>query len=281
MLSSFIYQNKQIDVALNSFLASQPLASPSSKLSEEGRLLIADFRNVVQQAKHLFLTKNDGDLLQDFIWQCQQVTGGDAKLPNSTLDKATAQQHGNQALDGLRTLGTLIISNGQFRKLLNDATILIRDIAGDAATNAAGRLKASDEKLAQIDHPAADDTWHDVPSVTELKGQARDIYGKNKPFSRKEAQDAAAHAQNTGDTRTGAQVAAENLSTSARENVPQETQDNLGKAGDATRTQAKNYLNKKMPQERREQTIWRLKKMVVEIQNHPDCEPNLMFVLHL
>jgi hypothetical protein len=31
-------------------------------------------------------------------------------------------------------------------------------------------------------------------------------------------------------------------------------------------------LKDKMPQERREQTIWRLKKMVVEIQGHQDCE---------
>ena len=229
---------------------------------------------MVQQAKHLFLTKNDGNLLQDFIWQCQHITAGDAKVTNSALDKATAQQHGNQALEGLRTLGTLIISNGQFRKLLNDATVLIRDIAGDAATNAAGKLSPSDDKLAQIDHPAADDTWHDVPSVSELKGQARDLYGKNKPFSRKDAQEATAQAQSAGDRQEGAQSAADTLNTRARENVPQETQDNLAKTGDAARTQARNYLNKKMPQERREQTIWRLKKMVVEIQNHPDCKPS-------
>lgn len=42
---------------------------------------------------------------------------GNAKLPGAPIDKGTAQQHGNQALDGLRTLGTLLISNGQFRKL--------------------------------------------------------------------------------------------------------------------------------------------------------------------
>jgi hypothetical protein len=27
-----------------------------------------------------------------------------------------------------------------------------------------------------------------------------------------------------------------------------------------------------MPQERRDRTIWRLRKMVVEIQGHPDCK---------
>lgn len=34
----------------------------------------------------------------------------------------------------------------------------------------------------------------------------------------------------------------------------------------------KNYLSEKVPKERREQTIWRLKKMIIEIQGHADCK---------
>lgn len=93
------------------------MASPSSRLSSEGRDLIADVRDVVERAKILLLTKNEGNLLQDFIWQTQNISGGNAGTPNAPIDKETAKQHGNQALDGLRTLGTLILSNGQFRKL--------------------------------------------------------------------------------------------------------------------------------------------------------------------
>ncbi len=98
-------------------MKAQALSNPSQKLSAEGRALVADFRDVVEQAKYLLLTKNEGNLLQDFIWQSQKIDGGDAALPNAPIDKDTAKQHGNQALEGLRTLGTLIISNGQFRKL--------------------------------------------------------------------------------------------------------------------------------------------------------------------
>ncbi len=79
--------------------------------------MVADFRDVVEQAKYMLLTKNQGDVLQDFIWQSQQVSGGSAAVPGAPVDKDTAKQHGNEALEGLRTLGTLIISNGQFRKL--------------------------------------------------------------------------------------------------------------------------------------------------------------------
>ena len=78
---------------------------------------MGDLRNVIEQAKVLLLTKNEGNLLQDFIYQTGQVSGGNAKLPGAPVDKDTATQHGNQALEGLRTLGTLVLSNGQFRKL--------------------------------------------------------------------------------------------------------------------------------------------------------------------
>lgn len=104
-------------MALNSLLASRGLASPSARLSPEGRGLIADIRDVVEKAKILLLTKNEGNLLQDFIWQTQNISGGNVGTPNAPVDKETAKQDGNQALDGLRTLGTLILSNGQFRKL--------------------------------------------------------------------------------------------------------------------------------------------------------------------
>ena len=78
---------------------------------------MADLRAVIEQAKILLLTKNEGNLLQDFIWQTSQISASGTQIPGAPVDKSTAQQHGNQALDGLRTLGTLIISNGQFRKL--------------------------------------------------------------------------------------------------------------------------------------------------------------------
>lgn len=52
------------------------------------------------------------------------------------------------------------------------------------------------------------------------------------------------------------------------EKMPEETKNKAREMADKT----KNYLSQKMPQERREQAIWRMKKMVVECQGHADCE---------
>lgn len=104
-------------MALNSFLASPALSKPSAKLSPEGKSLVADVRDVVTQAKRLLLSKNQGNLLQDFIWQTQQFDPKAVSTPGAPVDKEAAKQHGDKALQGLRTLGTLLITNGQFRKL--------------------------------------------------------------------------------------------------------------------------------------------------------------------
>lgn len=291
---------------MNSFLASKPLANPSNRLSTEGQALVKDFRNVVEQAKYLLLTKNQGNLLQDFIWESQKIDVANAALPGAPIGKDAAKQHGNEALEGLRTLGTLIISNGQFRKLLNDATILLRDIAGDAASTAASRVKPGQEQLSQIDHPADDNTWHDVPDLSTggIKSQLKNSVNKKTPVDKNDLRDAAgdatqaSHPDGTRDpadaallagqdrvdgtssglnAQTGVQNGAATLQQRASANIPEETK----QRGRETREKTKNYLSKKMPEERREQTIWRLKKMIIECQGHPDYQQAITTLLDL
>lgn len=257
---------------------------------------------MIEQAKILLLTKNDGNLLQDFIWQTQQISGGNAKTPSAPVDKDTARQHGNEALEGLRTLGTLIISNGQFRKLLSDASILLRDIAGDAATKAATRVNPTEEQLSQIDRPADDNTWHEVPDIS--KGNLQSQFKQNLPFGKKDAEQVAgdatqaAHPAGSRDPADTAQLAAQEqregvpqgvdakagidqTKQSVSEKVPEEDKQRARELRDRQRERLNNYLKGKMPEERREQTIWRLKKMVVEVQGHQDYQQAIETLLRL
>ncbi|CAJ2506622.1 Uu.00g078080.m01.CDS01 [Anthostomella pinea] len=288
--------NDQIDVALNSFLASKVLKSPSQKLSPEGRALVGDFQVVVKQAKHLLLSKNEGNLLQDFIWQTQHFDAKTVGAPGAPVDKETAKQHGDQALEGLRTLGTLLITNGQFRKLLNDASTLLRDMVGDAAETAATKVKPSEDALSQIDRPAEDNTWHDAPDFSKenIKGQLNSLSKSDPTKDAKAVASSGADAaqQNTSNTidnrddaqrnaQAGGQAGAKAAVNEAKARVPDETQENAKKAAAEYRARVKQYLSKKVPQDRREQTIWRLKKMVLECQQHPDYQQAISTLLDL
>lgn len=179
---------------------------------------------------------------------------------------------------------------------MSDASVLLRDIAGDAAQKTATRINPSEDALNQIDDPADDNTWHDVPTMSNLKTQAKDQYNKQKPFSRSDMQNAAGDATQTAhpsgsrdpadaamleaesrdqgtdsgmDPRAGANAAMGNLRSQASGNVPDETKEKARN----TRDRTTNYMREKVPKERREQTIFRLKKMIVEIQSHSDCKP--------
>ncbi|ORY68549.1 uncharacterized protein BCR38DRAFT_363053 [Pseudomassariella vexata] len=286
--------NDQIDVALNSFLASKAISSPSPKLSAEGQSLIVDFKNVVKQAQILLLSKNEGNLLQDFIWQTSQFDAKSVNTPDVPLAKETVKQHGDKAREGLRTLGTLLITNGQFRKLLNDATILLRDMAGDAAANAATRVKPSEEKLAQIDKPADDNTWHDAPDLSKatLKSQLQNVYKGDVKKDAEAVADASINAAQSNASAVDAQAGVETAQNSAtqqvKQNVPNDVQEQTKEMKDSAKKRAaeyrartKEYLAQKMPQERREQTIWRLKKMVLECQQHPDYQQAIATLLDL
>ena len=180
---------------------------------------------------------------------------------------------------------------------MSDASILLRDIAGDAAQKAANRVNPSEEQLGQIDQAAEDNTWHDVPDLSRdnIRNQAKAQYNKQKPFSRDDAQnalgDATQNAHPSGardpaetavlagqeqrydqdqgvDAKAGAKQGLSNLGSTASENIPDETKD---RARD-TRNRGMDYMKTKLPKERREQSIWRLKKMIVEIQGHQDCK---------
>ncbi|CAI7636926.1 unnamed protein product [Penicillium pancosmium] len=250
--NSKLPSNKQCDVALNSALNSKALSSPNQELSAEGKVLVKDLRNVIDQSKKLLLSKNDGELLQDFIWQAQQITAGDAKAPNVPVTKEDGKQDASKAADGLKTLGTLLITNGEFRKILSDATVLIRDIAADASQKAANQVRPSEEKLAQIDEPAEENTWHEKPNINK-----DDIKGK---FKKNKTDKSSVGSPSIAESETGTAGDASSV-------TPSEASRRKKLAG-----QTKEYLADKIPKERREQTIWRLKKMIIEVQGHADYQ---------
>ncbi|KAL7935202.1 hypothetical protein V8C35DRAFT_298777 [Trichoderma chlorosporum] len=374
--------NEQIDVALNSFLASRPLSNPSDQLSDEGKLLVEDAREVVKLAKQLLLSKNHGNLIQDFIWQTTHYDTQNVQAPGAPLTKDTAARDKDDALEGLRTLGTLLITNGQFRKLLKDASILVRDMVGDGATNAANWVRPSDEQLRQMDQAAPDNTWHEKPDLSKegFKNQARDIYkGDPKQDARDVASAAAGNGAvpqagttshfgatpqagttsqfgavpqagttsqfgavpqagyapqagtvpqagaipQTGDIpqirvapeaglgpqydvapqsgaftqatapqgavagtsranpTSGIDAAQAVVNQKLDQNLDDETQEKAKTRKEEYRRKAKEYLKKKMPQERREQVIFRLKKIVLECQQHPDYSQAVQTLLRL
>lgn len=140
----------------------------------------------------------------------------------------------------------------------------MRDVAGDATTNAASRVRPSEQDLSQIDRPAQDNTWHEAPKINKeafskeaLKEKAQGFYKGNPKEDAKDIATEGASAVQNGGASTSAAV--DTLQQKADENVDQETKDKAQSKQEEYRARAKEYLKKKMPQDRRDQTVWRLK----------------------
>lgn len=173
--------NQQIDIAMNSALASDMLSNPSKELSREGRELVGDLRDVIKNAQVLLLSKNHRESIQKFIYYTSNASPS-AATPNAPVSQDKAKRDGDRALQSLKTLGTLVITNGQFRKLLSDAGLLLRDMAADAADKAteqatdklgtaSSKLRPDESARKQIDEPAPDNQWHEKPDTQGLKQQ--------------------------------------------------------------------------------------------------------------
>lgn len=111
------------------------------------------------------------------------------------------------------------------------------------------------------------------------KENLKQQYNDRKPFGKQDAKQAANQAADqatnaarqpdgTVSTGEGATAGANHLQQQASANVDEDTKNTAREYRDRT----SGYLKDKIPQERRDQTIWRLKKMIAEIQGHQDCE---------
>lgn len=80
-------------------------------------MIVQDVRDVITRARNLLLVKNEDNLLQEFIWDAENFQKPAVGTPEKPIGKDGAKQDGQQVAEGLKTLGTLLVTNGEFRKL--------------------------------------------------------------------------------------------------------------------------------------------------------------------
>jgi cobalamin biosynthesis Mg chelatase CobN len=161
--------------------------------------------------------------------------------PDVPVSKGTVKKDSKKALKQLRTLGDLIYSNSEFRKLLTDANVLFRDMFADAASKAADVAsdaahqaaqtaedqRPSQEELNNIDNAAngGQDKDKEPPSTDEVKDKAN----KAGQEAKKKGKDAKKTAQ---------------------------------KKGKQTRDDVQEYLKQKFPKQRQDAVVNRLKQVL-------------------
>ncbi|KAI0634782.1 hypothetical protein C8Q77DRAFT_1053762 [Trametes polyzona] len=324
--------NEQIDRFLNYVLQHSPV--DVKDLSPDGRRLIQDTRDIIETARDIVREKNADELFQNFVWHTRDVDVDQAKKdPNEVVpvDKEKAKNDGQQAVQHLRTLLSLVLTNAEVRKLLTDFSVIGRDILARTASKVAEKARPDEERLRQVDESAPRDQFvseggrlvgPDETPVLEARIPGTDTTVSQHP--REELGHGATVKQGNGEVKSGAQAINEaqarkdeavekakrqkedtvnavggdpvpndradaeakksglmNKIRGMRDNltdrVPQEHKDRANEHYDrAKRVLSEEYF----PEERRDQFIYRGKKVIVECQKHKDYQESIQWLLN-
>lgn len=152
--------NEQIDRFLKYVLQNSPV--DTKELSHDGQRLVSDTRDVIETARLIVKEKNADELFQNFIWHTRDVDLSQAKKDPSEVvpvDKAKAKNDGQQAVQHLRTLLSLVLTNAEVRKLLTDFSVIGRDMLARTASKVADKARPDPDRLAAIDESAPRDQF--------------------------------------------------------------------------------------------------------------------------
>ncbi|KAJ3532461.1 hypothetical protein NMY22_g7739 [Coprinellus aureogranulatus] len=358
--------NQQIDETLNYVLNHSPV--DETKLSPEGKNLVQDVRDIIKTAGLMVKQKNADELFQNFIFHTQAVDTNSLKdhatnhvEGSKTLDTDKAKQDGDQAVQHLRTLLTLVLTNSEVRKLLSDFSLIGRDLLAIGASKAASKIAPPEHEMRKVDEAAPSDQFITeggrqvgpnetpvlaegvrVPGVTEgtlrmdpkhdtqpilhtqdgdhipLGDKAKEGYAQYHQVrqqglgaatgqapnideeQRERAQGLAAQAKERakeealeykradeeGDEETkeakkqGVRERLRGMKDSVidtfHERVPEE---HRNKANEQLESSKRFFTEEYFPEERRDQFIFRLKKVVIECQKHNDYQQSMTWLL--
>lgn len=188
---------EQTIVNLRTLLASDVLTPDTPGLSESGRKLMKYSKQWLQEFIDLLRNKNEGDQIQDFIWflihaRISVDTNDLIRTARSTRTKADASASMSLfriksdilliviAYESIKTVGSLLLTNSDFRIFLSDLNTIGRKVFADTANtisdvaeNAANKIEPSSAESEALKKPGGESST--APTAAELEAEALEV----------------------------------------------------------------------------------------------------------
>ncbi|KAE9988517.1 hypothetical protein EG328_010556 [Venturia inaequalis] len=177
----FMPSNEQLIINLRTLLAADILNPNNPDLSDSGRLLIKYSKQWLHQFIELMLHKNSEDQIQDFIWFLSKARiSVDLDDIARKASKSKAKADTAAAYQSLQTVGSLLLTNSDFRLFLSDLNVVAREVFKDTAFTLSGvaeeagkKLEPSEADQQALKKPGADEGPR--PSGDELGNQVAEV----------------------------------------------------------------------------------------------------------
>jgi len=177
----FMPSTEQTIVNLRTLLAADVLNPETQGLSDSGRRLTKYSRQWLQEFIDLLRNKNDGDQIQDFIWflaHSRVHVDVDDLVRTATSTRAKADA--SAAYESFKTVGSLLLTNSDFRIFLSDLNTIGRQVFADTAhtvsevaDNAAKQIEPSAEQTETVKHPGSEEG--PAPTGEDLEAEAIEV----------------------------------------------------------------------------------------------------------
>ncbi|RCI15839.1 hypothetical protein L249_2483 [Ophiocordyceps polyrhachis-furcata BCC 54312] len=174
--AGYMPSNEQLMVHLRCLLSADILNPDELGLSTDGRALVRSSKLWLAQLIDLLQKKNSGDEVQDFIWHL--VRAGSrvhVRRVGAAATASKARADATATIASLRTVGSLLLANAEFRLFLSELGAVGRDVFRDSAkTLSYVARKAGDELDQSTASSNKKQRDEEAPSKETLENQAKD-----------------------------------------------------------------------------------------------------------
>ncbi|KAL2159082.1 hypothetical protein VTH06DRAFT_2841 [Thermothelomyces fergusii] len=140
--------NEQAIANLRTLLATDVLNPDSSQLSDSGQALAHYAKQWIKQLIELLQHKNANDQIQDLIWYLAQArVSVDMEHVAERASRAKAKADTAAVYQSLQTVGSLLLTNSNFRLFLGDLSIVAREVFRDTALALSEASKEAGERI--------------------------------------------------------------------------------------------------------------------------------------
>ena len=178
----FMPSTEQVIINLRTLLASDILNHENPDLSESGRRLVKCTKQWIQVFSELLRKKNGRDQVQDLIWFLSKSRiSVDTEDIAARAKKSKVKADTMAAYQSLKTVGSLLLLNDDFRTFLGDLNVVGREVFRDSAFKLSqhaeemGKQIEPAEKDKQLVAQPGDDKSLGAPTTKELGGHVAEV----------------------------------------------------------------------------------------------------------
>ncbi|OBZ91473.1 Uncharacterized protein C32A11.02c [Choanephora cucurbitarum] len=296
--------NDQLIDLMERLKSNSVISSREHMISPDGKKLFADFRDLITTAEKALKVKNKEELFQSLVYHLHKmespINRDHVSESVKSQDTDALRNESKKASSALYKIGKLMLVNNEFRSVLGELVDISQDLFNNVTGKVGNSLQQTGSDLQDSNKTTTDKSGkHLVDSALDAmlsKGDQmhdrelkRDSIHDQEPRLVNASKDDSRHQGllNTGDSVHPNVISDSHHGTSEHQRLPEgafdtsdvsphnrteEYQNKLRNQMKSHKDYAQSELNKKLPKEKQDELLQRLKLTLAEVQKNPEYQ---------